>query len=159
MELNSVTCFVAPSATSSSLRKFSPQSGLRSLIGSKQLACSQVPAKSKVDGQQISAVYTPATEVDVIVDGTKKLSVKKDENLRFALQQNKVDLYTLKGKLTNCGGYGKCGTCVVEVFAGMDNLSPLTPDEKRILKEKSKTLGLACQAVLRGPVSIKTKPK
>ena len=32
-------------------------------------------------------------------------------NLREKAVQNQVDIYTLKGKLVNCGGYGQCGTC------------------------------------------------
>ncbi len=47
-------------------------------------------------------------------------------NLREKALQNGIDLYTLKGKLMNCGGYGQCGTCIVAVEEGMENLSPRT---------------------------------
>ncbi|MEL6788131.1 MAG: iron ABC transporter substrate-binding protein, partial [Cyanobacteria bacterium J06607_15] len=32
-------------------------------------------------------------------------------NLREKALQNRVDIYTLGGKLRNCGGYGQCATC------------------------------------------------
>lgn len=79
-------------------------------------------------------------------------------NLRFKALENDIDLYTLKGKLLNCGGYGQCGTCVVEVVEGMENLSPRTDVEKRKLKRKPDTYRLACQTIVNGPVSINTKP-
>jgi ferredoxin len=32
--------------------------------------------------------------------------------------ENDIDIYTLVGKMMNCGGYGQCGTCVVEIVEG-----------------------------------------
>ena len=80
-------------------------------------------------------------------------------NLRERALQNKVDIYTLKGKLTNCGGYGQCGTCVVEIVEGMENLSPKTNFELRKLKKKPDNYRLACQATVNGSVTVNTKPK
>jgi ferredoxin len=79
-------------------------------------------------------------------------------NLREKALQNRVDIYTLRGKLTNCGGYGQCGTCIVEIVSGMENLSPKTPFEQRKLKKKPESYRLACQTLVNGPVSVKTKP-
>lgn len=79
-------------------------------------------------------------------------------NLRLKTLENDIDLYTLKGKLMNCGGYGQCGTCVVEIVEGMENLSPRTEVEDRKLRKKSQSYRLACQTLVNGPVSIKTKP-
>jgi ferredoxin len=80
-------------------------------------------------------------------------------NLREKALQNRVDIYTLGGKLRNCGGYGQCATCVVEVTQGMENLSPRTDFENRRLKRKPDNYRLACQTVVNGPVTIMTKPK
>jgi ferredoxin len=60
--------------------------------------------------------------------------------------------------MMNCGGYGQCGTCIVEIVDGMDNLSPRTPVEDRKLKKKPESYRLACQCLVNGPVSVKTKP-
>jgi ferredoxin len=44
-------------------------------------------------------------------------------NLRQKALENDIDIYKLVGKLTNCGGYGQCGTCIVAIDEGMENLS------------------------------------
>ncbi|MEL6493784.1 MAG: 2Fe-2S iron-sulfur cluster-binding protein [Cyanobacteria bacterium J06623_7] len=80
-------------------------------------------------------------------------------NLREKALQNRVDIYTLGGKLRNCGGYGQCATCIVEVAEGMENLSPKTDFEKRRLKKKPGNYRLACQTLVNGSATIITKPK
>lgn len=79
-------------------------------------------------------------------------------NLRLKALENGIDLYTLMGKMMNCGGYGQCGTCVVEIVEGMENLSPRTEIENRKLRKKPDTYRLACQTLVNGSVLVKTKP-
>lgn len=79
-------------------------------------------------------------------------------NLRLQALKNNIDLYTLRGKLTNCGGYGQCGTCIVEIVEGIDNLSPRTAVENKKLNKKPKNYRLACQTLVQGHVSVVTKP-
>lgn len=80
-------------------------------------------------------------------------------NLREQALQNQVDLYTLKGKLTNCGGYGQCGTCIVEVLSGAAGLSERTETENRKLKKKPDNYRLACQTLVNsGDVTVRVKP-
>jgi ferredoxin len=79
-------------------------------------------------------------------------------NLRFKAIENRIDIYTLIGKMTNCGGYGQCGTCIVEIAEGMENLSPRTEVENRKLKKKPETYRLSCQVIVNGAVSVITKP-
>jgi ferredoxin len=88
----------------------------------------------------------------------KEVVVAEGANLRFKALENKIDLYTFTGKLMNCGGYGQCGTCVVEVVEGQQNLSPRTAAEERKLKKWPENCRLACQATVNGPVSVVTKP-
>ncbi|MEB3250547.1 MAG: 2Fe-2S iron-sulfur cluster-binding protein [Cyanobacteriota bacterium] len=88
-----------------------------------------------------------------------EIVVADGANLRFKALENRVDLYTLGGKLMNCGGYGQCGTCVVEVVAGAENLSPRTVVEERKLKKWPANCRLACQTLVNGPVTVVTKPK
>lgn len=88
-----------------------------------------------------------------------KLVVAADgANLREKALQNNIDIYTLKGKLTNCGGFGQCATCIVEIVEGMENLSPKTDFEERKLKRKPENYRLACQTLVNGSTSVKTKP-
>ncbi len=88
----------------------------------------------------------------------REIIVAAGANLREKAIQNQVDLYTFTGKLMNCGGYGQCGTCIVEIIEGMENLSPRTEVENRKLKKKPDSYRLACQVLVNGPVVVKTKP-
>ena len=92
------------------------------------------------------------------VNEGKEVVAADGANLRFKALENGVDLYTFVGKMMNCGGYGQCGTCIVEVVEGMENLSPRTDVENRKLKKKPDNYRLACQTLVHGPVSIVTKP-
>ncbi|MGF1478807.1 MAG: 2Fe-2S iron-sulfur cluster-binding protein [Cyanophyceae cyanobacterium] len=88
----------------------------------------------------------------------KEVVAADGANLREKALQNNIDIYKLKGKLFNCGGYGQCGTCIVEIVEGMENLSEKTEVEKRKLKKKPDSYRLSCQTLVQGPVSVKTKP-
>jgi len=79
-------------------------------------------------------------------------------NLREKALQNDIDIYKFMGKMMNCGGIGQCGTCIVEVVEGMENLSERTEFEQRKLKKKPNSYRLACQTTVNGAVSVKTKP-
>ncbi|VXD25075.1 putative ferredoxin [Planktothrix serta PCC 8927] len=80
-------------------------------------------------------------------------------NLRIKALENRIDLYTFTGKMMNCGGYGQCGTCIVEIVEGLENVSPRTEAEERILRKKPDTYRLACQTVVNGNITVQTKPK
>ncbi len=92
------------------------------------------------------------------VKESKDVIVAQGSNLREKALQNGIDLYTFKGKLMNCGGYGQCGTCIVEIVAGMENLSPKTEFEQKVLRKKPESFRLACQTLVNGSVSVNTKP-
>lgn len=79
-------------------------------------------------------------------------------NLREKAIQNRIDIYTFTGKMMNCGGYGQCATCVVEIVEGIENLSPRTEFENQKLRKKPDSYRLACQAMVNGPISVRTKP-
>lgn len=79
-------------------------------------------------------------------------------NLRLKAIQNGIDIYKFIGKMTNCGGNGQCGTCIVEIVEGIENLSPRTDVEKRKFQKKPDNYRLACQTLVNGPVSVVTKP-
>ncbi len=92
------------------------------------------------------------------VNEQKEVIAMDGANLRIKAMEHGIDLYKFMGKLTNCGGYGQCGTCIVEITAGADQLSPRTPSEERKLKRKPANYRLACQVLVNGDVSVKTKP-
>jgi ferredoxin len=88
----------------------------------------------------------------------KEVIAADGANLREKALQNGIDIYTLRGKLVNCGGYGQCGTCIVEIVEGSEHLSEKTPFEQKKLKRKPENYRLACQTVVNGAISVKTKP-
>ncbi len=92
------------------------------------------------------------------VKENKEVVVADGANLRLKAIQNDIDIYTFIGKMTNCGGNGQCGTCVVEIVEGLENLSPRTDVENRKFKKKPENYRLACQTLVNGSVSVVTKP-
>jgi ferredoxin len=92
------------------------------------------------------------------VKENKEVVIALGSNLREKAVQNGIDLYTFKGKLMSCGGYGQCGTCKVEILEGAENLSPRTDFEERKLKNKPDSIRLACQTIVNGPIKVNTKP-
>ena len=92
------------------------------------------------------------------VKENKDIDASIGANLRFKAQENNIDIYTFMGKLTQCGGYGQCGTCVVDIVEGTQNLSPRTAVEDRMLKKRPSSCRLACQTTVNGPISVVTKP-
>ncbi len=92
------------------------------------------------------------------VKENKEVIAANGANLRLKAMENGIDIYKTWGKMMNCGGYGQCGTCIVEIAEGMDNLSPRTEAEQRLLKKKPENYRLACQTLVHGAVSVVTKP-
>ena len=93
------------------------------------------------------------------VNESKEAIVMDGVNLRIKALENNIDIYKFVAKLTNCSGYGQCGTCVVEIVDGIENLSPKTEVEEKKLKNKPNSYRLACQTLVnQGNVSVKTKP-
>jgi ferredoxin len=92
------------------------------------------------------------------VNEDKEVIAMDGVNLRIKAMEHNVDIYKMMGKLTNCGGYGQCGTCIVDVVKGIENLSPRTDFENKKLKRKPDTYRLACQTMVNGDVSVKTRP-
>ena len=57
-----------------------------------------------------------------------------------------------------CGGAGVCGSCLVTVEAGMENLSEATDDELDAVERQAGNTPksrLACQAVVGGDVTVR----
>ncbi|MFP4106324.1 MAG: 2Fe-2S iron-sulfur cluster-binding protein [Phycisphaerae bacterium] len=56
-----------------------------------------------------------------------------------------------------CGGTGVCGTCMVEIESGAENLSEAEPDEQEMLEQRGGDMSnprLACMAVVKGDVTV-----
>ena len=82
--------------------------------------------------------------------------------MRDVALREKMELYGLKGKLGNCGGYGQCSTCTVSIEGGDSNsngVSPLTEVEKMRLKGRPVNWRLACQTMVNSNVVVLTRPQ
>mmetsp|Transcript_20483 Transcript_20483/g.27004 ORF Transcript_20483/g.27004 Transcript_20483/m.27004 type:complete len:159 (-) Transcript_20483:501-977(-) len=106
----------------------------------------------KKTGFAITVEQKGKKPVELTIEGSEKV------NLRKTLLEKKVDLYPLKGKFSNCGGGGACGTCAVAVLDGDKNLSPKAPVEKKLLAGKPENFRLACCTRVTGDCTIQTKP-
>lgn len=87
------------------------------------------------------------------------IEVPEDTDLRQAMLSNGIDVYTLSGKLLNCGGGGQCGTCLISIEDGAYNASERSDSEESKLAGKPDPWRLACQTIVDGDVTIRTKPQ
>ena len=104
------------------------------------------------------ATAAAAEWAKVTVPGVGASDVRTGTILRTALLDNKVEVYTFKGKMMNCGGVGQCNYCTVRIADGMDSLSERTPAEEKFLKKKPADYRLACQAFVNGDATVEALP-
>ena len=54
-----------------------------------------------------------------------------------------------------CGGHGFCTSCRVEIIAGHEHLSPVSPLERERLGPLAGAIRLACQTHIQGPAHVR----
>jgi ferredoxin len=82
----------------------------------------------------------------------KKVDCGQYANLRKVALLHDVPVYKGIDEKLNCQGNGLCGTCIMEVVEGQDNLSPLTRREKLRLKGTAPSRRLSCQCQVIGDI-------
>lgn len=156
MELSAFVPPVGPVCSSSALRgaQLDCRRPRRSPLTPTAVMGSRVPATQSSTGQESTF------QVKVMQsDRCTIVNVDRDTDLRRALMAEKVDLYTLGGKLRNCGGAGQCGTCVIAVEDGVYSTNGRTPKEEFLLDGKPANFRLACRTLVNGDCTIRVKPK
>jgi len=88
----------------------------------------------------------------------KKVDCGQYANLRKVALLHGVEVYKGIDRIANCHGNGLCGTCVMEIVEGLDNLSPKTLREQFKLKSKPDNYRLSCQCQVLGDVVCITAP-
>lgn len=88
----------------------------------------------------------------------KQITCKKGQKLRDVLLENRVDLYDIRGKATNCGGAGQCGTCIVKVNVAADDWTPVPSFEAKKLTKYDKSCRLSCNVIVEGDAEIEIRP-
>ena len=86
----------------------------------------------------------------------RKVEVGKFANLRKAALKAGIDVYVGVDRLINCHGNGFCGTCSMKIVEGMENLSPRTEIENKLLAGEAEDVRLACQCEVLGDVCVVT---
>lgn len=107
-------------------------------------------------------------KITLLNEQKKELEVAPGTNLRTALREAGVEVYTWPDKYLNCRGLGLCGTCAVLVKKGMESLSKKSLREKFNFtfhpKASMAVIGhedemrLACQCTVEGDVEIEVRP-
>ena len=82
----------------------------------------------------------------------KKAECGQYANLRKVALMQDVPVYKPLDEKINCRGNGLCGTCVMEIVEGLDNLSPKTRRELLKLSGQPENRRLSCQCQLMGDV-------
>lgn len=104
----------------------------------------------------------------MLINEKLDLEVPSGANLRDECRKAGVSVYAGMEKYLNCQGFGLCGTCLVFVKKGMENLSPKTLKEKFNFMAHPKTMlaaigheneaRLACQVAVQGDCSVEVQP-
>lgn len=107
-------------------------------------------------------------KIIVLNEQKKEIEVPAGTNLRQALREAGVEVYSSIFKYINCRGLGLCGTCSVLVKQGMENLNRKTLREK--VKFNVDPIGafasighedemrLSCQCRVDGDCEIEVRP-
>lgn len=83
------------------------------------------------------------------------IEVPDNANLREACLREGIPLYGPVARVTNCAGKARCGTCRITVVEGAEALSKPTPFERERKGDEGLTRRLACQANVRGDVTVR----
>jgi len=97
-------------------------------------------------------VLPPVSLVGCVIEiqyGSQRIPAQDGERLLDTLLSAGID------HRHTCGGRGFCTSCRVEIVAGGEGLSPVSPLERERLGADAGRLRLACQAVVRGEMHVR----
>jgi len=80
------------------------------------------------------------------------------KNIRDLMIENKINVYQSLTRWTNCNGKQLCGTCIVEVTEGLNNLTLKSVDEATVLRENPPSYRLSCVTDIYGDATVKIFP-
>ena len=107
-------------------------------------------------------------KIMILNEQKKELEVAPGTNLRQALREAGIEVYSGIDKYLNCRGLGLCGTCAVLVKKGMEGLSKKSLREKFNFTFHPKSsfaiighedeMRLSCQCKVEGACEIEVRP-
>lgn len=134
----------------SSLRPVQRVTSPTAVLSNRTVQAPSWNAPVKTNTYQVTVIHKNRTTV---------IDVEQEANLRKELLANGIDVYTLGGKLRNCGGGGQCGTCLVAIEDGMYMTNDRTPREQFLLQSKPDNWRLSCRTSVLGDITVRTKPQ
>lgn len=90
--------------------------------------------------------------------GPQYVTTKTGSNLREVLLANGFEVYQDMGKLFNCSANNLCGTCVLQVLDGNDNLTAQSVNEQRAMKLNPESYRLCCGIDIYGDTVVRLRP-
>jgi ferredoxin len=124
----------------------------------------QLIRSPNVSGTSLSKRLIVSMPKVTIANEKREIDVASGANLRAALRDAGVQVYSGIHRLANCRGLGFCGTCRVLVKKGMENLSAKGFMERFRLGVSVASIGqedemrLSCQTEVKGDCTIETRP-
>jgi ferredoxin len=95
--------------------------------------------------------------IEFLNEGTR-VNCGQYANLRKVALLHGVEVYKGVDRIANCRGNGLCGTCVMEIVEGLENISTKTLREQFKLKGKPANYRLSCQSQVLGDIVCITAP-
>ena len=122
-------------------------------------------AITSTDGEVTLTLIDPnavikGTAILDVTDGEgnrRKLKCLKGQRLRSVLMDNNIEVQD--SKVSNCGGGGICGTCVVGLNVPDNDWAAKPEFEIRKLKNFNENCRLSCNVIVEGDATVLIKPK
>lgn len=89
----------------------------------------------------------------------QRCSVQPGTNVRTALLKNGFQVYQELRAVFNCNAQQLCGTCVVDVMEGVDNVTVKSLNEQRVMSANPPSYRLCCNMDMYGDVMVRLRPK
>eukprot|EP00931_Biecheleriopsis_adriatica_P114806 TRINITY_DN90701_c0_g1_i1.p1 TRINITY_DN90701_c0_g1~~TRINITY_DN90701_c0_g1_i1.p1 ORF type:complete len:548 (+),score=88.22 TRINITY_DN90701_c0_g1_i1:33-1646(+) len=89
----------------------------------------------------------------------QRVPIAPGSNLRKALVSNGFQVYTDLTSVFNCNAQQLCGTCVLDVMEGGDNLTVMSLNEKTVMSVNPPSYRLCCNIDVYGDVAVRLRPK
>lgn len=91
----------------------------------------------------------------------KTIEVQPGTKLRTAAMHNGIEVYEGIHKVLNCHGFAQCGSCVMRVTKGEENVSrPGLWERLRMILWRigNENLRLSCQCRVNGDIEVESTP-
>lgn len=102
----------------------------------------------------------PPVGITVLEDGSppRIIQAPAGTNLRKALLDNGFQVYTQMRNMFHCSAQQLCGTCVLHVLEGRDNLTRQSLNEQTVMAANPEGYRLCCSIDVYGDIAVRLRP-